>query len=251
MINHKFDNGDAPMLKELLAQSAVFSAFVKGLKLEEKFPYLVADSATNTLTLSFVVESYMDQGHQFIRLLVNQITQDGDRLTSKVKFVQRIDGNVTDTVLLYGKGMKEKDSLWFFENSANDWLISKSHVDESRFPLRQLIAVCDVANLFTFSTIPTKEQTMKIMIVGGTASMSQAAQAALVQAGIEVQVTEIDSLDVAVCVRGGVVQEIIANVPMNAQIMDFDDGEDQREGDEPNPAALAWNAAQIKLRVPI
>lgn len=245
--------GLTKMLKELLAQSAVFSAFVQGLKLEEKFPYLelVADPTTNTLRLSFVVESHMHQGHQFLRLLVTQITQDGDRFTSKVKFVQRIDGNVTDTVLLYGKGMKEKDSVWFFETTASDWLISQGRVEESLFPLRQLIAICDVANLFTFSTTPTKEQSMKVLIIGGTESMSQAVQAALVQAGIEVQVTEVDSLDVAVCVRGGIVHEIIANAPMNAQIIDFDDGEDEREADEPNPAIQAWNEAQAKLRLSV
>lgn len=65
---------------------------------------------------------------------------------------------------------------------------------------------------------------MEIIIVGGSANpeITQATMAALVQAGIHVSVTEVDSIKVAVNVSGGNVQEATANVPLSLKIVDYD-----------------------------
>lgn len=65
---------------------------------------------------------------------------------------------------------------------------------------------------------------MEIIIVGGTSNqeITQAALAALAQAGISVKITEVESIKVAVNLSGGNFQEAVANVPVGLQIVDYD-----------------------------
>lgn len=77
-------------------------------------------------------------------------------------------------------------------------------------------------NLTSYSL---KQFAMKVMLVGGDQALSQVIQAAIVQAGAPVDVIELDAVQMAVSVRGGVVQDIISNVPMDVVAIDYDDDE--------------------------
>lgn len=66
---------------------------------------------------------------------------------------------------------------------------------------------------------------MKVLIVGAEESVSLAIQAALVQAGIEVEVADINEVEVAISVNGGNIQDVIGNIDMKAHIVDFDNAD--------------------------
>lgn len=85
---------------------------------------------------------------------------------------------------------------------------------------------------------------MEIIIVGGgNSSIAQAAMAALVQAGITAKVTEVDSLNLAINVNGGNVQEVVANVPITVNVVDYDNNPHGEEGYK------SWD--EVKERMPL
>ena len=70
-----------------------------------------------------------------------------------------------------------------------------------------------------------KQFAMKVMLVGVDQVLSQVMQAAIVQSGAPVDVIELNAVQMAVSVRGGVVQDIISNVPMDVMVIDYDEDE--------------------------
>ncbi|MDU8351059.1 hypothetical protein RYA05_04015 [Pseudomonas syringae pv. actinidiae] len=84
---------------------------------------------------------------------------------------------------------------------------------------------------------------MEIIIVGADSSTAQAVMAALVQAGITAKVTEVESINVAVNVSGGNVQEVVANAPVTVEVVDYDNNPRGEDGYQD------WD--KVKERLPL
>lgn len=84
---------------------------------------------------------------------------------------------------------------------------------------------------------------MEIIIIGGDSRTAQAAMAALVQAGITAKVTEVEAINVAVNVSGGNVQEVVANLPVTVEVVDYDNSPRGEEGYQD------WD--KVKERLPL
>lgn len=86
---------------------------------------------------------------------------------------------------------------------------------------------------------------MKVLIVGAEESVSQAIQAALVQAGIEVEVADINEVEVAISVNGGNIQDVIGNIDMKAHIVDFDNADCSNKGEAAE--VNEWNNLEKRM----